>query len=297
MSSIKLIEDLDQTTSLSDSDLLMTSTRNSNGSYTSKKMTLNALADYVNSRESGGVTGFGGYEIIDTTEDEDGVYETETAINEYMQNQNKNYLWRFKVGTSAPAGISVLEKQVHKDCKVFIQLVNNELSNDIQQVYINDVRIYTWPLSIGNNNLGRVLYVKKNQTLKIISTQLTPTVTILSLKSGGEFFFDTDSQDVFKSGFYNPGTNPPTETTGNNFVSNGWFTYTASCPTMVCTTNGATYSLNNDPQPTLNGKPVHITSLVHGNGLKVFLDKNDTISCAFPSNVISYYGIYPLLVV
>jgi hypothetical protein len=46
-------------------------------------------------------------------------------------------------------------------------------------------------------------------------------VTILPLKSGGEFFLDTNKQDVFKSGFYNPGTNPPTETTGNNFVSNG----------------------------------------------------------------------------
>ena len=94
MSSIKLIEELDQTTNLSDNDLLMTSVRNSNGSYTSKKMTLNALADYVNSRESGGEMGFGGYEMIDTSED-DGVYNTSDGINEYMQNQNKNYLWRF----------------------------------------------------------------------------------------------------------------------------------------------------------------------------------------------------------
>lgn len=51
MSDIKLIEELDQTSAseLVDSDLLMTSVNNGNGIYTSKKMTLGALADYVNS--------------------------------------------------------------------------------------------------------------------------------------------------------------------------------------------------------------------------------------------------------
>ena len=54
MSDIMTIEQLAETSAaeLTDSDLLMTSVRNINGSYTSKKMTLNALADYVNSKES-----------------------------------------------------------------------------------------------------------------------------------------------------------------------------------------------------------------------------------------------------
>lgn len=77
MSDIKTIEQLSETSAaeLTDSDLLMTSVRNINGSYTSKKMTLNALADYVNSKSSGTSTPtksyIGGPLIFDT--DEEGV--------------------------------------------------------------------------------------------------------------------------------------------------------------------------------------------------------------------------------
>ncbi len=54
MSDIMTIEQLDETSAseLTDNDLLMTSVNNGNDIYTSKKMTLSALADYVNSRES-----------------------------------------------------------------------------------------------------------------------------------------------------------------------------------------------------------------------------------------------------
>lgn len=68
MSDIKTIEQLDETSAsdLTDSDLLMTSVRNINGSYTSKKMTLNALADYVNSKSGGdGENKSCGYETYD----------------------------------------------------------------------------------------------------------------------------------------------------------------------------------------------------------------------------------------
>lgn len=83
MSGIKTIEQLDQTTNLSDNDLLMTSVRNSNGSYTSKKMTLNALADYVNSKSDDPSTPtksyIGGPLIYDTDEGGD-VLTTEQEV-------------------------------------------------------------------------------------------------------------------------------------------------------------------------------------------------------------------------
>lgn len=72
MSDIKLIEELDQATNLSDNDLLMTSVNNGTGIYTSKKMTLGALADYVNSKSDGTSTPtksyIGGPLIYDTDE-------------------------------------------------------------------------------------------------------------------------------------------------------------------------------------------------------------------------------------
>ena len=110
MSDIKLIEDLDQTTSLSDSDLLMTSVRNGNG-YVSKKMTLNALADYVNSKS--GDSGFGGYEMYDLSDEEgNGTF----SSPEDYSNSSKNYVWYLEI----PAPTSLFQKTVTKDCAVFI---------------------------------------------------------------------------------------------------------------------------------------------------------------------------------
>ena len=98
MSDIKTIEQLDETSAqeLTDSDLLMTSVRNINGSYTSKKMTLSALADYVNSRESGDVTGFGGYEIYD------------------LSNSDANYINGEEVGNDG------FTKRFTRDCEILV---------------------------------------------------------------------------------------------------------------------------------------------------------------------------------
>lgn len=85
MSDIMTIDQLDETSAseLTDSDLLMTSARNSNGSYTSKKMTLGALADYVNSKSSGTSTptkSYIGGPLIYDTDEEGEVLTTEQEV-------------------------------------------------------------------------------------------------------------------------------------------------------------------------------------------------------------------------
>lgn len=103
MSSIKLIEELDQTTNLSDNDLLMTSVNNGNGIYTSKKMTLGALANYVNSKS--GDSGFGEYEMYDLSSEEgNGTF----SSPEDYSNSSKNYVWYFEI----PAYTSSFQKEV-----------------------------------------------------------------------------------------------------------------------------------------------------------------------------------------
>jgi hypothetical protein len=68
MSAPKLIEHLDPPENpLSGEDLLMASVRQ-NGGYVSKKITLETLAEFVNSKESEGGTAFGGYEMYDLSD-------------------------------------------------------------------------------------------------------------------------------------------------------------------------------------------------------------------------------------
>lgn len=68
----KFIEDLENPENpLSDNDLLMASVRNGNG-YVSRKITLETLAEYVNSRDNAGSENGSiscGYEIYDTRKD------------------------------------------------------------------------------------------------------------------------------------------------------------------------------------------------------------------------------------
>ena len=128
MSSVKLIEELDQTTSLSDNDLLMTSVNNGNGIYTSKKMTLSALADYVNSRESGGGIGFGGYKIYDLSES--------NPSNDYFYNE---------VAVFSPQ--NTFEHTFSQDCEIVLKII---ASSSILNEYLDAfVKIDDIPIHIG----------------------------------------------------------------------------------------------------------------------------------------------------
>ena len=113
------IEQLDPATNLQDNDLMFASVLNSENTYVSKKVTLANIANYVrNGMEPvPGGNGFGGYEMIDTSEPEDGSYDSET-ISSYTTDRNKNYLWNFMVGGSGDP--VTLEKTVSKDCFVWI---------------------------------------------------------------------------------------------------------------------------------------------------------------------------------
>lgn len=79
MSNPKKIEHLDPATNLQDNDLMFASVRDGGTTYVSKKVMLKDIADYVRS----GMTvvpgsGFGGYEMIDTSEEGNGIYTAET---------------------------------------------------------------------------------------------------------------------------------------------------------------------------------------------------------------------------
>ena len=82
MSNPKKIEHLDPATNLQDNDLLFASVRDSENRYVSKKVTLGDIADYVRSGmvvvPGGSESGFGGYEMIDTSEEGNGIYTAET---------------------------------------------------------------------------------------------------------------------------------------------------------------------------------------------------------------------------
>ena len=203
MSEIKTIEQLDETSAsdLVGSDLLMTSVRNINGSYTSKKMTLNALADYVNSRESGGVTGFGGYEMIDTSEDGDGIYTAET-ISEYTTNRSKNYLWDLKLGAQGVYDVDVpFVKTLGKDCAIWIYgFVKEGTEQGETQVFLNDnVRLYN--LECLKQSGIVQFYAKAGQTVKVVQSRgIFCRIFIIPLASGGKYFFDASDPTKFKRG-------------------------------------------------------------------------------------------------
>lgn len=79
MSNPKKIEYLDPATNLQDDDLLFASVRDGGTEYVSKKVTLGDIANYVKSGiEVVPGSGFGGYEMIDTSEDGNGIYTAET---------------------------------------------------------------------------------------------------------------------------------------------------------------------------------------------------------------------------
>ena len=132
MSNPKRIEELTEATNLQDNDLMFASVLNSRGSYDSKNVTLATIANYVRNgmeivpsgsgsdNDDGSCTathsGPCGYEMIDTSEDGEGIYNAET-ISEYTSSRSKNYLWNFMVGPENPES---LEKTVSKDCLVWI---------------------------------------------------------------------------------------------------------------------------------------------------------------------------------
>ena len=109
MSNPRKIEQLDEATNLQDNDLVFASVLNSRGAYDSKKVTLANIANYVRNGMEPGGSGFGGYEMYDTSEDTDGTYD---SITEYQQSEN-NYAWYLSVGAG-----QTLTKTVTKDCVV-----------------------------------------------------------------------------------------------------------------------------------------------------------------------------------
>jgi hypothetical protein len=191
MSDIMTIEQLDETSAsdLVGSDLLMTSVNNGNGVYTSKKMTLNALADYVNSKGSGGgseqpepdING-GGLEIYDMSK--------ATATD-----NTKDYYFDVKLG--GDGGNASWSNIIYQDCVVFTRGGNFYDSSSAAhwKVTINGKEIELQWFRDDNDSRTK-FYLKKGQTLYIGKYNSTdnPAVCNIStfpLSSGGMFFIDT----------------------------------------------------------------------------------------------------------
>ena len=106
MGTVARIEQLDEINpeDLTGNELFMTSVGlGGTGRYVTKKMSMNQLVDYVNSNDSGDndETGFGGYEMIDTSD-------------------SNNYIWNHEVGSANGNNSTRLEKKVSRDCLVWL---------------------------------------------------------------------------------------------------------------------------------------------------------------------------------
>ena len=174
----KRIEQISSTISTGDqiqgNELFMVSARDTNSAngYSTKKMGIQALKDYVLS----GITGNneneviaksnGGYEMIDTSESGDGTY-TSSTISDYTSNTSKNFLWGLKLGTSGVYGVNEpFEKELGKDCAIWIDGFNTEGTEQGEtQVFLNGVRLYN--LTCLRQGGMVFLYAKAGQTIKI----------------------------------------------------------------------------------------------------------------------------------
>ncbi len=318
MSDIMTIEQLDETSAseLTDNDLLMTSVWNGS-KYISKRMNIQALKDYVMTGNQSSSSS-SQYLIYDVKENETEQYVIDLTPN----NEEKTF-----------------SKTVSQDCMVLINennanyvFGNNEYgfidnegddinNTQLTRVFINGVRIWTQPLgnqTVYGNGVAR-FYLKKNQTIKVKKpANKNPAVSIVPLRSGGEFFIDPSKTAEFKYGIFNPNgysytgnIYPPNEL--KQFVGNDikysntddtnikrlspgglnyTFRYTASTLCVFSCSGGGNYSINGWELPA------HTMNF----GQYVILDVNDTVQVSIyggsgggGSLSLFSYGIYPLL--
>lgn len=158
----KRIEQISPTISTADqirgNELFMVSARDTNSAngYSTKKMGIQALKDYV----LAGITGNneneviaksnGGYEMIDTSEPGDGTY-TSSTISDYISDRTKNFLWGLYVGRTGD--VQSLQKTVSRDCLVVFHGDWGALEVQLNEVPLN-MKCLTH-----NGNTGR-FYIK-----------------------------------------------------------------------------------------------------------------------------------------
>ena len=139
----------------------MTSVRNSNGSYTSKKMTLNALADYVNSKSDDDPSTptksyIGGPLIYDT---------------EYEDTSDLKFCTTGGTGNTT----EIVDMEFPCDCRILFSILDNyhtpDMKIDDQQI---DVQLFPGPLSLSSANETVTIYafyhvidIKKGQRVTI----------------------------------------------------------------------------------------------------------------------------------
>ena len=270
----KRIEQISPTISTRDqiqgNELFMVSARDTNSAngYSTKKMGIQALKDYVLAELTGNneiVMSNGGYEMYDTSEPSDGTY---SSISEY-ENSSNNYAWYLKV----PQG-GTLTKTVTKDCVVWIDGVGGQDDYNYNwSVYIDSIKIYSFLFR--NNDGARAIYVKRGQELKLETQTYPIKLSVIPLASGGRFFIDTSIA-------------PEQGTLTQNF------TYEATRPTLFVHNH-----LPNVSQTTsakINGK--NVVPMEH-SGVSVssyyILKTGDTLTTVVSSNVTANYVAYALL--
>ena len=194
-----------------------------------------------------------------------------------------------------------------KDCLV---VFHGDLS--ALEVQLNEV-----PLNMDcfthNGNTGR-FYIKAGQTLYVTNSSNNTYVSIIPLKSGGKFYFDTSHPERFYSGtiYQNTSTNVNTgSVTGNGEIFPGTEfnpnqpsahkpAITVNWPTLfACTFCGNGNSPNVTSQPQINGKNIWSDDIQSGDSqfaAFICLDTRDTFTPILPTNVQIDWIAYPLLV-
>ena len=236
MSNPKKIEDLDEVIELQNNDLVFASVLNSRGTYDSKNVTLENIANYVrNGMELGGsvtiVSNFGGYEIYDTSESGDGTCNSQEELDAYCTDNSRNLLFDLPMYSSSGAKyanflVKHFEKTVSKDCLVvlngWIDLLRTWESDGTMagggwsagdiidwppgtdsrawSLKINDK--YVHAVNFKDSAVNKVrFYLKAGQTITIDipshSNWGGGHVSIIPLKSGGRFFIDTTKSDEY----------------------------------------------------------------------------------------------------
>jgi hypothetical protein len=244
----------------------MTSVRNTNGSYTSKKMTLSALADYVNSKSGGdGENKSCGYETYD------------------LFDSDANYINGEEVGNDG------FTKRFTRDCEILVTpstVPTEQGSYGNITVKVDNVQLSTGLFALGIGNLAQ-FYVRTGQTLSISRNSGTVKVYSRPLKSGGNFFIDG------------------TEVLSSPFIGCGKFTAATATDTFEFTAPQKTLFIYAEPTGSgtyLNSVKINEVEINWKNSNnsynydKLILDTNDKITITINSS--GHYMTYcalPLL--
>lgn len=183
---------------------------------------------------------------------------------------------------NATGDVQSFEKTVSKDCLVWL----NGIPPDVVKIDNIELKLRCFLSNSGNNYR---FYLKSGQKLFVGSPASGNIhVSIIPLKSGGKFYFDTSDPNKFYSGIVGPINSPQTIAEGDTDIFPGQAymnhqsnnpTITVDRPTMFACTYWARANIaTND---LLNGKKIWSDDIdSHSGNISSFiiLDAGDTLT-------------------